>query len=99
MSTGSLPVPLSKEPRRVGVSAAAYQRPLDPRTGRGSAVVGRNREAGSGTSGVRARPRGDQPSGAVTRMSGALGEISPSAMTSTEANLSVLVMSTGVVNE
>ena len=65
----------------------------------GSAVVGRNREAGSGTSGVRAQPRGDQPSGAVTRMSGALGEISPSAMTSTEANLSVLVMSTGVVNE
>ena len=55
--------------------------------------------AGSGTSGVRAQPREDQPSGAVTRMSGALGEISPSAMTSTEANLSVLVMSKGRISE
>ena len=60
----------------------------------GSAVVGRRDAVSGADSAVRARHRGDQPSGAVTRMSGALGEISPSATTSTEANLSVLVMST-----
>ena len=65
----------------------------------GSAVVGRRDAVSGADSAVRARHRGDQPSGAVTRMSGALEEISPSATTSTEANLSVLVMSTGVVNE
>ena len=65
-----------------------------------STTVGRSRQTAPGRStAAHARRRGAQPSGAVTRMSGASGEISPSAMTSTEANLSVLVMSTGVVSE
>ena len=84
----------SKEVRFVWRGGGAGGPPPPPPRGGGGGWGGRG-----GPPAAPPGPRGAQLSGAVTRMSGASGEISPSAMTSTEANLSVLVMSTGVVSE